>query len=422
MTSRERIQATLNHKQPDRVAVDFGSTPVSGIAASTIYRLRQAMGLSGPDDRVKVSEPVQFLGEFDEHFRKRMLSDCVGITGKSNRFGFPNSDWKEWTTFDGAKVWVPGKFTTEPDENGDILVYPGGDSSLAPSARMPKGGFYFDTIIRQHPIDESKLNPRDNIDEDFPLLSDADVEYYGKQAQWLHDNTDYAVIFNMPGTSLGNVAAVPGPWIKDPKGIRDIEEWYVSLLIRQDYIYKVFEGQTEIALKNLEMLGEVLGDNVDIVYLTGSDFGSQRGPLTSREVYRELFMPFYQKTCGWIHANTGWKTMMHTCGGIRPLIDDIIESGIDILNPVQTSAEGMDPQKLKDDFGDRVIFHGGGVDTQKTLPWGKPEDVYDEVRDRIRILNKGGGYIFNTIHNIQADAPVENVFALLKAIRDSIGE
>ncbi|MFC1650249.1 uroporphyrinogen decarboxylase family protein [Candidatus Latescibacterota bacterium] len=418
MTSRERIIAALNHKQPDRVPVDFGCTPVSGIAVSTVSRLRKAFGLDTGGERVKVLEPYQMLGELDEELRKRMLSDCAGIYGKTNRFGFPNSDWKEWTTFDGEDVLVPGLFNTVPDEKGDILMYPEGDTSVPPSARMPEGGFYFDTIIRQYPIDEDKLDPSDNL-EDFSLIGEEQLEDFKTQSEWLRANTDYGIFVSMPGTSLGNISSVPGPWLKDPKGIRDIEEWYVSLLIRSDYVREIFKGQTEIAMKNLVMMKEALGDRVDIIYLTGTDFGTQRGPITSREIYRDLFMPFFKEMCGWIHENTPWKTMIHTCGGIRPLVDDIIDSGFDILNPVQTSAEGMDPRELKDAFGDRVVFHGGGIDTQHTLPYGTPEEVYDEVRDRIRILNKDGGYIFNTIHNIQADVPVENVFALLKAVEDS---
>ena len=123
--------------------------------------------------------------------------------------------------------------------------------------------------------------------------------------------------------------------------------------------------------------------------------------------------------CDWIHNNTTWKTMIHSCGGIRPLINDIIEAGFDILNPVQTSASGMDPRELKEEFGDRIVFLGGGVETQTTLPYGTPEEVYEQVGERIRIFNKGGGYIFNTIHNIQADVPVENIMAMIKAIEDS---
>ncbi len=418
MTSRERIIAALNHRQPDRVPVDFGATPVSGITVGSVYRLRQDLGLSGFQERVKVIEPIQMLGEIQEDLREKMFADGVGIWGKWNRFGFPNDDWKPWTTFDGAQVLVPGLFNTEPDENGDILQYPGGGRSLAPSACMPKGGFYFDSIIRQHPIMEEELNPEDNL-VDFTLIEEEQLELYKVQAEWYRENTDYAIYFIMPGTALGNVAAIPAPWLKDPRGIRDIEEWYISLVTRRDYIYEVFEGQTNIALENLVRVRESVGNNIDIMYLVGSDFGAQYGPLTSQEVFRDLFKPFFKQVCDWIHNNTMWKTMIHTCGGIRPLIDDIIEAGYDILNPIQTSCAGMDPQELKDEFGDRITFHGGGVDTQKTLPYGTPEEVYDEVRERIGILNKGGGYIFNTVHNIQPDVPVENIMAMLKALEDS---
>ena len=223
----------------------------------------------------------------------------------------------------------------------------------------------------------------------------------------------------MPGTSLGNVAAVPGSWMKDPKGIRDIEEWYVSHMIRREYIYEVYERQTDIAMENLPKVKEAVGDCVDIIYLTGTDFGAQLGPLYSPEMFRDIYKPHYKRICDWIHNNTIWKTMIHTCGGNRPLIKEFIESGFDILNPVQTSAKGMAPVELKEEFSDKIVFHGGGVETQSTLPHGTPEEVYNEVTDRIRIFNKGGGFIFNTIHNIQSDVPVENIMALIKAIEDS---
>lgn len=418
MTSRERIRAALNHEQPDRVPVDFGSMPVSGIAVGTVYRLRQALGLDSPGDRVKVTEPYQMLGEVKEDLLKKLHADCAGISGDINRIGVPNTDWKEWTTFDGAGVLVPGLFNTGPDENGDILQYPEGDRSVPPSFRMPKGGFYHDTIIRQKPIDDSTLNPEDNLEE-FVVISDESLEKQRRRLEWLYENTDYAIVFCMPGTSLGNVAAVPAPWLKDPKGIRDIEEWYVSHMIRLDYIKEVYERQVDIALENLVKVKEAMGNSIDIIYLTGTDFGFQRGPLYPPDMFRDIYKPQYKRICDWIHANTTWKTFIHTCGGVRPLIDDIIEAGFDILNPVQCSADGMDPCELKEEYGDRVVFHGGGVDTQKTLPLGTSQEVYDEVSERIRIFNKGGGYIFNTIHNIQSDVPVENVLAMIRAIEDS---
>jgi len=418
MTPRERIQAALNHKQPDRVPVDFGSTPVSGIAVGTVYRLRQKLGLDSPDGRVKVSEPYQMLGEVKEDLRSWLHADVIGISGKMNRIGVPNADWKEWETFDGAKVFVPGLFNTNPDENGDILQYPEGDKSVAPGLRMPNGGFYHDAIIRQKPIDDDNLNVEDNL-EDFPYITDESLEEQRKELECVYDNTDYAIAYVMPGGSLGNVAAVPAPWLKDPKGIRDIEEWYVSHAIRRDYINEVYDRQVDIGLKNLEKIVQAFGNKIDIIYVTGTDFGYQRGPLMSPDAFNDLYKPHYKRVCDYIHANTTWKTFIHTCGGVRPLIELIIESGFDILNPVQTSADNMDPLELKEEFGDRVVFHGGGVDTQHTLPHGTPEEVYDEVSERIDILNKGGGYIFNTIHNIQSDAPVENVEAMVKAIEDS---
>ncbi|MBN1293711.1 MAG: methyltransferase [Candidatus Latescibacteria bacterium] len=418
MTPRERIQAALNHKQPDRVPVDFGSTPVSGIAAGTVYRLRQALGLDSPGDRVKVTEPYQMLGEVKEDLLQWFHADVIGITGKMNRIGIPNADWKEWRTFDDAKVLVPGLFNTDPEKNGDILQYPEGDKSVAPGLRMPNGGFYHDAIIRQKPIDDNNLNPEDNL-EDFPIVSDESLDDQRKEVEFLYENTNYAIAYVMPGGSLGNVAAVPAPWIKDPKGIRDIEEWYISHALRRDYINEVYDRQVDIGLKNLEKILQAFGNKIDIIYVTGTDFGYQRGPLMSPDVFCDLYKPHYKRVCDFIHANTSWKTFIHTCGGVRPLIEHIIEAGFDILNPVQTTAEGMDPRELKKEFGDRVIFHGGGVNTQHTLPHGTPEEVYEEVSDRISILNKGGGYIFNTIHNIQADAPVENIKAMVKAIEDS---
>jgi len=226
----------------------------------------------------------------------------------------------------------------------------------------------------------------------------------------------------MGGTSFGDIAFVPGPSLKDPKGIRGVEEWYISTVSRRDYVYEVFERECEIGLMNLISVKEAVGDRIDVIFITGTDFGTQRGPFISPDAYRDLFKPCHRKICDWIHKNTSWKVFIHTCGGIRPLIEDIIDAGFDVLNPVQCSAEGMDPRRLKDDFGNRVTFWGGGVDTQKTLPFGTPEEVYNEVSERIRIFNKGGGYVFNTIHNIQAGCPVKNIMAMIDAIRDSFQE
>jgi uroporphyrinogen-III decarboxylase len=192
----------------------------------------------------------------------------------------------------------------------------------------------------------------------------------------------------------------------------------MSTVTRRDYVYEVFDRQCEIALGNLEKAYEAVGDKVTVVMVTGTDFGAQHGPFISPAAYRDLYKPFHARVNDWIHGNTRWKTFIHTCGSVRALIEDFIDAGFDVLNPVQCSAADMDAAPLKRDFGDRIVFWGGGVDTQKTLPFGTPDEVREEVRERIRIFGKGGGFVFNTIHNVQARVPVENLMALYETVRE----
>jgi len=216
-----------------------------------------------------------------------------------------------------------------------------------------------------------------------------------------------------------SIFAVPATWAKYPRGIRDVEEWYISTAMRRDYVYKVFETQCEIGLKNIETLVAAVGDKVQVVFVSGTDFGTQRGPFISPQTYRDLYKPFQKAINDCIHKLTNWKVFIHSCGGIYPLLPDLIEAGFDVLNPVQCSAEGMDPRRLKDEFGEQLVFWGGGVDTQKTLPFGTPEEVYHEVRERIDIFAANGGYVFNSIHNVQSNVPTENMLAMFKAIDDA---
>jgi hypothetical protein len=391
---------------------------VTGISVSVVSKVRKTLGLDGPKDRVRVIEPYQMLGEIQEDLREKLSIDCIGLFGTKNMFGFENRDWKEWTTFDGTDVLVPGLFNTEPDENGDIPMYAEGDRSYPPAAKMPGGGFYFDSTFRQHPLDDNNLNVGDNLEE-FGVYSDAELAHLEKESRLLYTSTDRAIVYSMGGTSFGDIAFVPGPMLKDPKGIRAVEEWYVSTILRKEYIREVFERQCEIALRNLPLVKEAVGDRIDVIFITGTDFGTQRGPFISPDAYRDLYQPVHKRLCDWIHKHTPWKVFIHSCGGIRPLIKDMIDAGFDILNPVQCSAEGMEARKLKEDFGDKITFWGGGADTQKTLPFGSPEEVYSEVSERIRIFNKGGGFVFNAIHNVQTGTPVENFMAMLDAIGDS---
>ena len=418
LTSRERVALALEHREPDRVPLDLGASAVTGMHVSSVYRLRQALRLDPPGTPVKVVEPYQMLGEIAPDLIDALGVDVVGLSGRKTLFGFANEGWKPWTLFDGTPVLVPEAFNTEPEPNGDILMYPEGDRSAPPSGRMPYGGFYFDTIIRQDPIDEARLDPADNLEE-FGPLSDEDLAFYHSEAERLYHETDKAIVGGIGGTGLGDIALVPAPWLKHPRGIRDVAEWYMSTVIRRDYVRRVFERQTEISLANLERFYQAVGNRIAVFIVTGTDFGTQTGPFISPQTYRDLYCPFHKMLNDWIHEHTPWKTFIHTCGSVVALLPDFIEAGFDILNPVQCSAAGMDPRTLKARFGERLTFWGGGVDTQRTLPFGTPEQVRAEVRERLRTFGPGGGFVFNTVHNVQAQVPVENLLAMYETVREA---
>ena len=397
--------------------MDFGSTAVTGIHVSCVANLRDYFGLEKRS--VKVHEPYQMLGFVDDDLKDAMGLDVDGFFRRKTMFGFSTGDWKEWRTPQGLEVLVPGGFETTVDPEGYILIYPEGDRSAAPSGRMPRDGYFFDTIVRQEPIDDDHLNPEDNLEEFQPLTAEevaeiaADLQVVGR--------TGRAVMATLGGTAFGDIALVPGPFLKRPKGIRDISEWYLSTRARRDYIHKVFSRQCEIALQNLEKVHEVTAARVDAVFVCGTDFGTQTSAFCSESTFRELYYPYYKQVNDWIHARTAWKTFKHSCGSVRRFIPAMIEAGFDILNPVQCSATGMDAQELKQEYGDVLVFWGGGIDTQKVLPFGSPEEVRKQVLERCRIFGRGGGFVFNTVHNIQARTPVGNIVAMLDAVREFNG-
>jgi hypothetical protein len=408
----------LAHREADRVPLDLGAGPTTGIHASSLYRVRQALGLDPPGTPVKVSEPSQMLGEVALDLVEALGVDVVGVGRATNFFGFVNEDWKPWTLFDGTPVLVPGAFNTDTsaDPDGGVLMYPQGDSSVPPSARMPRGGFYFDALMRQGPVDDEDLDVADNLEE-FGQVTTEELDQIAREVDRLVP-TGKAVLANFGGTGFGDIALVPGVNLKRARGIRDVEDWYASLHLRPEYISKVFEGQCEIGLANLARIHERIGDKITAVFVTGTDFGGQQGPLVSPGTYRKLFKPFHTRVNSWIHANTTWKTFIHSCGSIWRLLDDIVDAGFDALNPVQTSAADMSPAALKDRFGDKVTFWGGGVDTQHVLPFGTPAEVRAMVRERMQLFGQGGGFVFNTVHNVQAGVPTENLLALYGAVTD----
>ncbi len=418
MTSRERVLCALDHRQPDRVPIDSGATAVTGMHVSAVAALREHFGLE--KRVVKVHEPFQMLGLIEEDLQEALGIDVDGMLPRSTIFGFADEGWKPWRMYSGLEVLVPRDFNTSLDANGDTLIYPQGDMSAPPSGRMPKGGHFFDAIIRQPPIDDERLDPEDNLEE-FGPVTDDDLQFFAKRTQESRA-TGRAVVAGFGGTAFGDIALVPAVNLKHPKGIRDVAEWYMSTTSRRDYVHRIFDRQCEIALANLAKTHAVVGDNIDVLFVCGTDFGTQSSTFCSTAAFKDLYFPYYHRVNDWVHRNTNWKTFKHSCGSVIRFIDPFIDAGFDILNPVQCSAVGMDPRNLKAKYGDRVVFWGGGVDTQRVLPFGTPAEVREQVLERCEIFSKDGGFVFNTIHNIQAETPIENIVAMFDAVHEFNGQ
>ena len=413
MNSKERFITSLNHLQPDKIPVDFGATAVTGIHIKQVELLRNYFGFQKKP--VKVIEPYQMLGEIDDELIEAIGIDVIGLIPQKNMFGISQENWKEFKTFWGQVVLVPGDFNTKIDMNGDLLIFPQGDTSVKASARMPMSGYFFDAIIRQKPIVEQNLNPLDNLEE-FVIMSDEDLTYW-KDILKKYSKSDKGIIANLGGTGLGDIALVPGMNLKSPSGIRDVSEWYMSTVLRPDYIHQIFEKQTDIAIENLKKISAIDHNVIDAVFICGTDFGTQNSQFCSKETFEELYAPYYRKMNNWIHENTRWKTFKHSCGAIEPLMQSFINAGFDIINPVQISATGMNPEMLKNKYGKKLTFWGGGIDTQNVLAFGTPEQVKEQMIQLCNIFSQHGGFVFNTVHNIQANVPFNNLITLIEILK-----
>ena len=416
MDGRSRLKQALEHREGE-VPVDFGATIVTGMHVSIVEALRRRLGLT--DRPVKVHEPYQMLGLIEEDLQDALGIDVQGVFRKRNFFGVANEHWRSWKTPWGQEVLIAGDMVLRNSRRGEVLAYPQGDGDAPPSGRMPEGGYFFDSITRQGPIDESKLDSRDNQVE-FGPISDEELDYLRIQTEE-HGGNHRSLVGGFGGASFGDAASITAPFLKHPRGIRDLNEWYISLISRPGYIRDVFSVQCDYALQNLARIYDTVGDSIDVVVLSGTDFGTQNALFISTETFDHLFAPFYQKVNDWIHSHTPWKTFIHTDGAVEPIIPRLIDAGFDILNPFQYTADGMDPKQLKEKFGRSLVFWGGGIETQRILPFGTPGEVKSEVLRQCEILAPGGGFVFSSVHNILAKTPVENVIAVFEGIREYNG-
>lgn len=394
MNSRQRVSLAIHHQQPDRVPIDLGGTRQSGIAASTYHRLKQVLHV---DTSTRVFDIFQMLAEVERPVRERFGADVIGLYRPAVSFGIRNENWKPWQLFDGTPVEMPGGFEPVVEPTGDIVLRRGS----TPIARMPKDGFYFDRLETYPGAAHADLQTLT-----LPVMSDEECDFYRQQAEALYQNTDLALV-----APLG-----PPYELFYGLGTGDFTSWMVTFATEAEYVAELYEKLVEVWLENLRRFVQAVGNRVQILQIC-DDFGTQQSPFLSVPMFRQRLLPFYKRGLDWIHQHTPLKVMLHSDGALFPLIPSLIEMGVDILNPVQTSARGMDPARLKTEFGEQLTFWGGSLDCQQTLPFGTPEQVAQEVAAHVRTFMPGGGYVFAPVHNVQAGVPPENLVAMFDTAR-----
>lgn len=302
MNGRAKLHNALNHIEGP-IPMDFGSAPVSGIHASVVEQLRDYYGLEKRP--VRIMEPMQMLGCMDRDLKEAMGIDTIDVWNRNTLFGFTDEGAKEWLAPWGQSLIVPQDFHTTKDAQGNIFIYPQGDTHSAPSGKMTYDGYFFNEIVRGHNFDEDDPCIEDNLEE-FTEISEEDLADIKEKAQQAFES-GLGVLGNFGGTAIGDISCVPGIGLKAPKGLRDVEAWYIATVLHQDYLHQIFEYQTDMALKNLEKIYATIKDAVQVVYICGTDFGTQNAPFCSVETFRTLYMPYYKKINEWVHQHTNWK-------------------------------------------------------------------------------------------------------------------
>lgn len=377
MTSRERLLTALDHREPDRVPFDLGSTFVTGITRKAYQSLLDALG-ERQRPEPPILDPVQQLVLPDQDILERLHVDTTSLL----RF-------------------LPARPPLNPREDETYLMF---DDVWGISWRMPKSQqLYYDMF--RHPLAGKTLADAKAYSWPDPTKS-FDRHYVHSVAQRLHSETDKAIIASGFGSGILELTL----WLQG------FAQGYMNLLADKPLTCYLLDRITDIKMAYAELLLEAAGDYCHVFY-TGDDVGHQHGPAIRREMFRELLLPRYQRYHSFIKLKAPHiKIFFHSCGSVYQLLPDLIESGIDILNPVQVNAAEMgDTARLKKEFGGELSFWGG-IDTQHVMPYGSPEEVKEEVQRRLEDLAPGGGYVCTTVHNIQADVPGENVLALVEAL------
>ncbi|MBC7249512.1 MAG: methyltransferase [Anaerolineae bacterium] len=395
MNSRERVLTALCHEEPDRVPIDLGGMASTGIHAVAYNRLKRYLGLGGT---TRVFDIVQHLAEVEEPVRRRFGVDVIALPRLEVLPGVRNIHWKPWTLPDGSPAEISADFHPVPAADGGWEIRSPEGMVLY---RMPRNGFYFDPV--EAPL--AHADPTTLRTLELPRIGDEELRLLRERARTLYTETEYAI-----------VGAFGGNLLEMGQSLRGWTQFMIDLASEPDWLEDFLERITEMWMDSLARYLDAVGDYIQVIQF-GDDLGGQQRLLISPAMYRRLFKPRHRRMYEYVHAHSDCAVFLHSCGAIYELIPDLIEAGVDILNPVQTSAAGMDPARLKGEFGDRLVFWGGGCHTQYVLPRGTPAEVAADVRERLRVFAPGGGYVFAAIHNILPEIPPENVVTMFDAVR-----
>ncbi len=392
-TSRERVLKTLNHQEPEGLAIDFGSSTSTGISIFAYDKLREYLQLD-KDQLPRLYELFLMMADPSMEMLERMGGDIVQLKRYAPNFDIPLKDWKEWSFPQGTRCLVPGGFLPKETEKGLEIR----DEQGKTLARMPQNGFYFDQVDFPY-VGVEEMEEIDALH--LTGISDAEVDYLAQESRRLHEETDKAVMYPVYNRTFE--AGMRG-W--------GFEEWLIQIMTNEDMVHHYLETLTEIYIRDLDRVLGACNEYIDLIRFC-DDLGTQTSLMMSKERYRELIKPYHTRMFRHIKEHyPKQKIALHCCGAIEPLIPDLIESGVDVLNPVQISASGMEPRRLKEKYGEQIVFWGGGADMQFRVMEGSLEDLRRHVEEMIEIFAPGGGFIFAPTHNIQADVPPERVMAI----------
>jgi uroporphyrinogen decarboxylase len=342
------------------------------------------------------------LANVEEAVRQRFHVDVAALDMVGVDWVRADCAWQPWTLADGSPCMIPVTFNPVLDENGDWVIR---NERGEITARMPKGGYYFDGLV--HPLAEvDTVDALEALAERWPPISNEVLDCLHDQARELYERTEYAIMGGFGGSFL-----------EAGQGLRGWDTFMMDLALRPDFVERLLDIMLEHYIENVQRYIDAVGEYVQLINV-GGDLGTQNGPQLSTAMYSALIQPHQKAFWTYIHEHSDLYIFLHCCGGIYPLIPGLIDAGVDVLNPVQTSAAGMDPVRLKHEFGEQIVFWGGGCDTQMVLGNASPEEIREHVHDRIRIFAPGGGFVFNQIHNIQVNVPPENIVAMLEAAYD----